>query len=54
MTHTKQAGDKGAGLLPWVQGLAPARRDSYRDGRGSTPAHQQSIFLHSDNRGQLA
>jgi hypothetical protein len=24
MTQTKQAGDKGAGLLTWVQGLAPA------------------------------
>jgi hypothetical protein len=33
MTQTKQAGDKGAGLLTWMQGLAPARRDSYRAGR---------------------
>ena len=33
MTQRKQAGDKGAGLLTWMQGLAPARRDSYRAGR---------------------
>ena len=25
MTQRKQAGDTGAGLLTWVQGLAPAR-----------------------------
>ena len=25
MTLTKKAGDNGAGLLTWVQGLAPAR-----------------------------
>jgi len=24
MKQRKKAGDKGAGLLPWVQGLAPA------------------------------
>ena len=27
MTQRKKTGDEGAGLLPWVQGLAPAYRD---------------------------
>jgi prepilin-type N-terminal cleavage/methylation domain-containing protein len=27
------------------------RRDSYRNGRGSTPAHPPSLFLHSGNSG---
>src|ERR1700676_4480059 len=34
MTQTKKAGDKGAGLLPWVQGLAPAHVAIIMDGNG--------------------
>ena len=30
------------------------RRDSYRDGRGSTAAHPRRSFLHSDSSGPLA
>ena len=34
MTQAKKAGDKGAGLLPWVQGLAPAHVAIIMDGNG--------------------
>ena len=57
MTQRKQAGDNGAGLLTWVQGLAPAhlylseersarflsRRERFNRG---TPGRS---FLHSGN-----
>jgi len=34
MTQRKKAGDNGAGLLPWVQGLAPAHVAIIMDGNG--------------------